>query len=229
MKRFDILKTLQLALLIILTVIALVTILRDPVLYAQIASDSHVRTLAIILWLVLGVSFAFQLYDFNAYTGLKRENTELDNAVYSDPLTGVANRYSVDAYIARYLNRPLPDDCGCVTVDLANLSEINEKLGHSGGDAAIQEFALMLQNAAGGNCFIGRNGGNKFVTIMQECSPKRLETFLEKTDEQVRLHNEKQPDAVIRYTAGTAFAGTDAAGSLPELIALSDRRAMQEN
>ena len=228
MKRFDILKTLQLVLLIILTVTALVTILRDPVLYGQIASDSHVRLLCIILWLVLGVSFAFLLYDFNAYTGLKRENTELDNAVYSDPLTGVANRYSVDAYIGRYLNRPLPDDCGCITVDLANLSEINEKQGHSGGDAAIQEFSLILQNAAGEGCFIGRNGGNKFVAIMQECSQKRLDSFLEKLSEQIAKRNEKQPDALIRYTAGCAFAGTDSAGTLPELIALSDRRALKE-
>lgn len=228
MKRFDILKTLQLVLLIILTITALVTIMRDPVLYGMIASDSHVRLLCIILWLVLGVSFAFLLYDFNAYTGLKRENTELDNAMYSDPLTGVANRYSVDAYIGRYLNRPLPEDCGCVTVDLANLSEINRKLGHSGGDAAIQEFALILQNAAGNGCFVGRNGGNKFVTIMQECTQKRIDAFLENVKDQVTRRNENAPDAEIRYTVGAAFAGTDTAGSLPELIALSDRRAVQE-
>ena len=46
---------------------------------------------------------------------------ELDVAIYSDALTGIANRYSVDVYLGRFLNKPLPEDIGCVTIDLTNL------------------------------------------------------------------------------------------------------------
>lgn len=228
MKKFDLLKTIQLVILIVLTATALVTIFQDPVLYGQIAQDPHVRTLCMILWIVVGVSFAFLLYDFNAYTGLKRENMELDDAIYSDALTGIANRYSVDVYIGRYLNKPLPKDMGCVTIDLTNLSEINERHGHSGGDAAIQDFSAALQSAVSGVCFIGRNGGNKFVAIFQECSEKRLSAFLENLEKAIAEYNRNKPDRSIEYVTGTAFDEGDEIHTLTELIALSDRRAFEK-
>ena len=225
MKRFDRIKTIQLIILIALAAAALVTILRSPELYHMIASDPQVRALCVILWLVCGLSFLFLLYDFNSYTGLKRENMELDNAMYSDALTGIANRYSVDVYIGQYLNKPLPRDMGCVTVELVNLAEINGRLGHSGGDAAIQAFSEILQGAATGVCFIGRNGGNKFLAIFRDCSQKRIDTFVtaikEKTEERNTLH----ADAAIAYRIGTAFNEGEEVHTLTELVALSDRRA----
>ena len=72
MKRFEWIKTIQLVLYILLTVIALVTIFRDDALYQTIASDPHVRLLSGILWLLMGLSFVFMFLDFGSYTDLKR-------------------------------------------------------------------------------------------------------------------------------------------------------------
>ena len=225
MKRFDLIKTIQLVILIALACAALAVILRSPELFHMIAADPQVRALCIILWLVCGLSFLFLLYDFNSYTGLKRENMELDNAVYSDALTGIANRYSVDVYIGKYLNVPLPQDMGCITLDLTNLAEINGRFGHSGGDAAIQAFSEILQSAAAGVCFIGRNGGNKFLAIFRECSEKRLEAFAEAVREKTAERNAAHRDAAIAYSIGTAFEEGEEIHTLTELVALSDRRA----
>lgn len=227
MKKFDIIKTIQLVLLVSLTVAALIAIVRDRALYAMIAADPHVRMLSIVLWLVLGISFGFLFYDFSSYADLKRENMELDNAIYSDALTGIANRYSVDVYIGRYLNRPLPTDMGCVTIEVTNLKEINDRLGHSGGDAAIQAFADILQSAASGVCFIGRNGGNKFLAIFRECSPRRLEKFAETIETMVAERNAARRDMTLTYGIGVAFDEGEEIRTLTELIALSDRRAWQ--
>ena len=225
MKRFDLIKTIQLVILIALACAALAVILRSPELFHMVAADPQVRALCIILWLVCGLSFLFLLYDFNSYTGLKRENMELDNAVYSDALTGIANRYSVDVYIGKYLNVPLPQDMGCITLDLTNLAEINGRFGHSGGDAAIQAFSEILQSAAAGVCFIGRNGGNKFLAIFRECSEKRLEAFAEAVREKTAERNAAHRDAAIAYSIGTAFEEGEEIHTLTELVALSDRRA----
>lgn len=225
MKRFDRIKTIQLGILIALAAAALITILRSPELYHSIASDPQIRALCIILWLVCGLSFLFLLYDFHSYTGLKRENLELDNAIYSDALTGVANRYSVDVYIGQYLNKPLPRDMGCVTLDLVNLTEINDKLGHGGGDAAIQDFSEILQSAAAGVCFIGRNGGNKFLAIFRECSQKRIDAFADAVREKTAERNTRHAEGAIAYSIGTAFDEGDEVHTLIELVALSDRRA----
>ena len=229
MKRFDRVKTVQLVLLMALTAIALAVILRDPELYTLVATNIAAKTISIILWVTLGVSFLFLLYDFNSFADMRRENMELDNAVYSDALTGIANRYSVDAYIGQFLGKPLPEDMGVVTLEMTNLSEINKAHGHSGGDLAIQAFSSILQNAAGRTCFIGRNGGNKFVAIFRDCTESRLERFLEKVEALTDERNAAQDDVPIRYSAGTAFNEGGEAGTVTELVALSDRRAWKNH
>ena len=224
MKRFNIIKTIQLILLIALTGAALLVIFRDPVLYEEIAVNAHVRRLCLILWFVLGLSFICLFYDFNSWSDLRRENLELDNAVYSDALTGVANRYSVDVYLGQFLNQPLPRDMGCVTLDLLSLREINAVGGHEAGDDAIRAFSDILQSSAGGVSFIGRNGGNKFLAIFRECTSVRLDRFLEGVEEGVSVWNASHP-VPIRYSSGLAFDEGDSVHTLTELVALSDRRA----
>ena len=235
MKRFEWIKTIQLVIYFVLTVAALVTIFGDDSLYQTIASDPHVRLLCGILWLMMGLSFVFMFLDFGSYTDLKRENLELDHAIYSDTLTGVANRYSCDAYIAQYLHKKMPADMGCVTLDLVNLTEINQKFGHEGGDEAIREFSGILTEAAraGGapegtsNCFIGRNGGNKFLAIFRKCSHEMISDFLLEVErlEEERLTEGKTP---ILYSVGVAFDEDSSVKSLVELVALSDHRAEKD-
>ena len=224
MKKFDVVKTAQLILTVLLAAVSLYVIFSDSVLYNEIAANAHIRILAIILWVQLLSCFVFLFYDFNSYSNLKRENMELDHAVYSDALTGIANRYSVDVYIARYLNRKLPESMGCITLDITNLGEINEKFGHTGGDEAIRIFSEVLKKASEGICFIGRNGGNKFLAIFQECTDKRLDDFLEAVKKEV---SKEEHNMHIEYCTGAAFQKTEQAESITELIALSDRRAYQ--
>ena len=180
MKRFDKIKTIQLLVLIVLAAVAVLLIVRDTELYHLMAANPHVKMLGALLWILLAGSFLFLFYDFNSFADLRRENMELDHAVYSDALTGMANRYSVDVHIGQFLNKPLPADLGCITLDLVSLSGINRRHGHSGGDAAIQAFSDILLAAANGVCFVGRNGGNKFVAIFRDCTQARLQQFLEK-------------------------------------------------
>ena len=227
MKRFDVIKTIQLLLLAVITIGALAVVLRNTELSAEIALGGPARLLAVLLWIALGVSFLFLFYDFNSYSELKRENLELDNAIYSDALTGIANRYSVDVYIGQFQNRTLPQDMGCVTVELHSLSEINAKLGHSAGDAAIRDFSEILVNAANGICFIGRNGGNKFVAIFRDCTTQRLDGFCRRLSEGVQKRNQLYPEARLEYQIGIAFQEGAGIETLTELVALSDHRAAE--
>ncbi len=226
MKRFQRLKTIQLILYLILTGAGLVVIFTDEELYHAIAADPHVRFLCFLLWAALGLAFVFLYFDFGSYMDIRRENNELDRAVYSDILTGVANRYSCDAYIGQYIGRPLPEDMGCITLDLINLGEINRLAGHDGGDEAIRWFSEILLGAAGGSkdYFIGRNGGNKFLVILRNADEKKAEEFLRKTAEGC-ARSPFRKGIEVAYHAGTALAAKEKADSLTELVALSDRRA----
>ena len=228
MNRFDLFKTIQLIIYIGLTISALLVVFINKDLYARIASDSNVALLAIFLWVALGLSLVFLYFDFRSYTDIKREHSELDNAIYSDALTGIANRYSVDVYLGQFLNKPLPEDIGCVTLELTNLSDINAAKGHAGGDAVIQEFTDILQHAANGACFIGRNGGNKFLAIIRDCTDRKIKNFTGSVAEQIKSRNDKE-DIPVRYCFGQAFNEGDGVKTLTELVALSDRRAWQNS
>ncbi|MBR2539535.1 MAG: GGDEF domain-containing protein [Mogibacterium sp.] len=229
MKKFDRIKTIQLVLLIVLTAVALISILRNDELFMLIGTNSAARLISVILWLTLGVSFLFLLYDFNSYADMRRENLELDNALYSDALTGVANRYSVDAYIGQFINKPLPQDMGAITLEIVNLGDINHRHGHSGGDLAIQAFSAILKNASSGACFIGRNGGNKFVAFFRDCTDAKLDRFLQAVEEMVAARNAEHPDAAIKYSLGKAFNEGESVSEITELVALSDRRAWENS
>lgn len=225
MKRFDRIKTIQLVIIVILAAASLILIFGNRELYGIIATDPAIRGLALILWVTFGISAAFLFYDFNSYADLRRENMELDNAVYSDALTGINNRYSVDVYIGQYLNKPLPDNMACVTLDIVNMAEINQRLGHGGGDMAIQAFSDIMKQSSKGVCFIGRNGGNKFVAIFKECTDKQVNDFVDSVRRLTESRNETHPEGRIKFSYGLAIGGNEDVKTLTELVALSDRRA----
>ena len=48
------------------------------------------------------ISFLFIFLDFTLYSTFKKDFKELDYAVSSDPVAGIANRFSCDAVIEKY-------------------------------------------------------------------------------------------------------------------------------
>lgn len=224
MKKFDIYKTVQLVLFVGLAGVSLFIILTDPRLYQLIANDPQIRTLSILLWAALGLAFLFTFMDFSLFSSFKREYRELDFAVSSDPVSGIANRYSCDAIIEKYLDKPLPKKIGCIMFDLTNLQEVNEKSGHIQGNELIREFSGILQTTSLGLCFVGRNGGNKFIALFEECTDEKLKTFLERVNKKVDRHNEMLDALQILYRYGISFDEGEEIQTITDLIALSNRR-----
>ena len=225
MKRFNILKTVQICIFVFLAVTALIVVFKDRDLYQMIGTNPHIMILSIILWLVLGLSFIFMFIDINSYQKLQRENSELDLAVFNDPLTGMANRYRCDAYISQFKGRVLPENMGCITLLITNLKEINNNKGHAAGDEEIKEFSDILEKAAANRCFIGRNGGNKFLAVFDDCSEEDMEEFLNEVRAGVTKRNDAAGDGIISYIFGTALNEGD---DISDLIALSDGRAARK-
>ena len=224
MKKFNVLKTIQLIIFIALAAAALIIVFRDAELYQMIGNNGHVKALCFILWAVLGVSFVFMFIDFSSYNNMRRENNELDFAVFYDPLTGLANKYRCNAYIERYKNKPLPEGTGCITLMITNLKPINEEFGHEAGDMAIKEFSDILADQAESKCFIGRNGGNKFLAIFDGCKEKDIQDYIDGVDKALAKRNAVSEKGAVEYSAGRAL---NEGKEISDLIALSDRRAFE--
>ena len=148
MKKIDRLKTVQLIVFMALTLVCCLVVFPNTELFHTIALNSGVRTMCMLLWAALGLSFLFIFIDFNTYGSLKREYRELDYAVHSDPIAGIANRYSSDVLIEKYLDRELPRNMGAVMLEISNIKEINENYGHLKGNEAIRIFGAILKMAS---------------------------------------------------------------------------------
>lgn len=228
MKKFDVFKTIQLVLFIIIAAAGLFIILTDRELYQMIANDPHIRGLCILLWLALAVAFLFIFMDFSLFSTFKKEYRELDFAVSSDPVAGIANRYSCDTVIEKYLDKSLPENLGCIMFDLTNIGEVNRLWGHIRGNELIYDFSSILQSSSVNLCFVGRNGGNKFMALFENGSSQKMNTFLSRVDKKVKRYNAESQNTPIKYEYGSAYREGDQVGTITDLIALSNRRIYED-
>lgn len=228
MKKYNIIKTIQLVLFIAMAAVCLAVVLIDPDVFHLVANDIHYRLICILLWVTLAISFIFIFLDFSSLSSYKRDFSELDYAVHSDPVAGIANRYSCDALIEQYLDKPLNKDFGCIMFDLVNLKEINQVYGHTQGNAIIREFSTILRMTAVDLCFVGRNGGNKFMALFENGSMEKILFFLTRVKQKVDLHNQTNPNCRIEYMYGMAYDEGNSVNTITDLIALSNKRIYEK-
>lgn len=224
MKKFNLFKTIQLIIFIVLAGAGLYLVLTDQELYHMIATNPHIRMLCTLLWAVCGISFLFIFFDFSLFSTLKKDYQELDYAVCSDPVAGIANRFSCDAMIEKYLDKPMPPHICSVMFELSNLMEVNQERGHMKGNELIREFSSILQNSSVNIAFVGRNGGNKFLAIIENCSEEKLNTFLSRINDRVNKYNQSNPTLPIHFHYGVAMDEDSQITTITELIALSNKR-----
>ena len=85
-----------------------------------------------------------------------------------DPLTGLANRRAFEARIesASAQAERYGRGFALVLLDLDGLKAINDRLGHSAGDATLRMFGLELGRALRGGDMAARIGGDEFALVL---------------------------------------------------------------
>ncbi len=110
-------------------------------------------------------SYMMLVQDVSARVSAERH---LQYVASHDVLTGLANRSQFQDRLkteiarARRLNHSL----GVVLLDLDRFKYVNESLGHSIGDALLQEVASRFSQAIGPNDLIARTGGDEFMLLL---------------------------------------------------------------
>lgn len=100
-----------------------------------------------------------------AHIKLDRAHQRLRDQSLRDPLTGCLNRR---AFTER-VGLELVEIGGCVVVaDLDNLKRVNDRYGHSAGDALLQYFAANLRTALRASDSLYRWGGDEFLLLLPE-------------------------------------------------------------
>lgn len=222
MKKFNIFKIVQLVIMVVFLLLCGFFIFVKGDLYHEIAQDSSLKMVSGMLWGCFALNFLFIFQDFCISSDYKRDFRELNFAVHSDPLSGLANRNGCDAIIDKYLSKPLPKGVGCVMFDLTNIRQINETYSHVEGNILIRDFSNILKMASVSLCFVGRNGGNKFLAVFEDSTREEVDIFLRRIEKKVRGHNAEDPSKPIVYAYGVAM--DEDVKEITDLIALANRR-----
>ncbi|MFT4925275.1 MAG: diguanylate cyclase [Phenylobacterium sp.] len=106
---------------------------------------------------------------------LKQNMATLNQAVLTDPLTGIANRRAFDETLTQYFedrttsaqqNKPANKGYCLLMLDIDYFKKFNDTFGHAVGDKVLVYVANAISNAIKGDDFVARFGGEEFVILL---------------------------------------------------------------
>ncbi|MCC7282171.1 MAG: diguanylate cyclase [Acetobacteraceae bacterium] len=160
---------------------------------------------------------------------LQRRMTE---AAQVDPLTGLLNRRAFTEEVERRIDRLEHDGRPGVLLfaDLDNFKEVNDRLGHEAGDAALRAVAKLLCAAVRPTDLVARLGGDEFALWLdgadQAIATGRAERL--RQDAPVALaHVGAGPDLPLSISIGIAVRDPGSVERLRDLLSRADQ-AMYE-
>jgi diguanylate cyclase (GGDEF)-like protein len=103
-----------------------------------------------------------------------KEHQKVLRLAKTDPLTGLANRRifeeTLQDRIQIYSSLNPPRAFALCYLDLDEFKPINDRYGHDVGDEVLKARAQRLRNALRGADFIGRQGGDEFMIMLDQIS-----------------------------------------------------------
>ena len=85
---------------------------------------------------------------------------------YKDGLTKLLNRRAYEEELEK-LNRTIPDNLICVSMDLTRLKYVNDTYGHAAGDELISEAGRLITETFGKYGKIYRTGGDEYYGLLR--------------------------------------------------------------
>lgn len=184
-------KVIQLCVLLILETIFFLILVMHPALGKNLYTDPTIFTLCSITWILMIFSLLCLFFDLCQLRGITREAHELNRAVYLDNLTGIPNRHGLDAVFMTYDTPQSLASVGCFMVTISNLKSINQEKGHRTGDLLLQSFSSIFEEVGDSYGVVGRNGGNDFLLVLNNCSEIVINEFIEKLNLKVTSYNQE--------------------------------------
>lgn len=154
-----------------------------------IYSDSKLTILCFLLWITLLMEFTHTLFDLLALKKLAETDHDLNRLAYLDQLTGIPNRYSCDLIFSQFNTPEKIADLACILMAISNLKEINETQTHETGDHIISDFCSILESVGDEYGFVGRNSGNEFLLVIDQCTPDKMKSFFDSFTLRIQNYN----------------------------------------
>ena len=129
--------------------------------------------IAVSVWATVGYGLVRQS------SAERRRRSRLVDDAYTDVLTGLDNRRSLDLAL-----RDVHYGDVVVVVDIDGFREVNTARGHGGGDTVLAEFGRIARVGLRGNDRAIRQGGDEFVFVLAEVRPVQVLSVLSRLRDQ---------------------------------------------
>jgi diguanylate cyclase (GGDEF)-like protein len=142
---------------------------------------------------------------------LEQKNKMLEKLALTDPLTGLANRRSMDRMTERELRRRdrYPSALALGLIDVDHFKQINANYLLPGGDRVLVELAKCLTGSLRHVDFVGRIGGEEFLVIAPETGAEGAAALGERIRSTVEKHQFSYKEHVIQVTVSVGFVVAD--------------------
>jgi diguanylate cyclase (GGDEF)-like protein len=142
-----------------------------------------------------------------------------------DELTGLYNRrgfYVLATHALKVANRS-GDPFSVLFLDVDNLKQINDTLGHEAGSELLQEFAAILGSTIRGTDVVGRVGGDEFV-IAGNAPVAEIELVVKRIEDATyRVNARHDRSYLVSYSSGHVSSDPDLSQSLDDLLGQADK------
>ncbi|NQZ30617.1 MAG: GGDEF domain-containing protein [Oceanospirillaceae bacterium] len=184
----------------VVTLICSMMVLTFLFSYASFNFSLVINACVVIIYLVVGyVGAEYSNHAWHFYTELihsmalffsaffmgimvHRRTVLLKRQAHYDYLTRLLNRRAMTVQVDREFQRceRLLINTSIAMIDLDNFKMINDKYGHSCGDAVLKHVAAHFQESLRGTDLIARWGGEEFLALLVGISPDHAKTVLDR-------------------------------------------------
>ena len=148
------------------------------------------------------------------------KNKLLEQKAYTDAHTGLPNKRACKELL---INKEIiKEPTACIMFDLNNLKTVNDTMGHSAGDQLIMNFARLLRSVIPEKDFVGRYGGDEFMTVMYHTSRTEVEEILKCLCEEKDRINSNENQMPVDYACGWALSADDRTYTMQMLMDKAD-------
>ena len=132
-----------------------------------------------------------------------RQRIELLWRAQIDELTGLLNRWAFKRVAVRETLRSMRKQgrLSVLMMDLDGMKRVNDRLGHSGGDAVLQAVAASLQEALRDRDSVARMGGDEFCILLPDTELAEAVIVAERLRDQIGSLDVRYRGEIVKVQA----------------------------
>jgi diguanylate cyclase (GGDEF)-like protein len=144
---------------------------------------------------------------------------------FTDPLTEVYNRRSLDEMAARFISRARrsQEPLAFLMIDVDRFKEVNTRFGHITGDYVLSEVAGLLRRSTRGSDAVVRYGGDEFLIILANTSPENAGVVVRRISDELRRWNEDRHLEGFSLSMSVGVAGWSDGQTLDQVLDAADQ------